>query len=679
MTNQLITETSPYLLQHANNPVDWHPWGKPALDLARRQNKPILLSIGYAACHWCHVMERESFEDPAIAKIMNNHFICIKVDREERPDLDKIYQLAHQMLTQRPGGWPLTIALTPAGHAPFFAGTYFPPESRFNLPGFGELLEKISAHFADNAGKLVQYHLSFNTALEQLNPKPGATPVPDPVSTLGKAAGMLEKQYDSEFGGFGDAPKFPHPSQLELLMAAAQPGLPNRHKNLEMLHNTLTHMAQGGLFDHLGGGFFRYSVDRKWQIPHFEKMLYDNAQLLGLYCDAVRLSGDALFVNAALETAQWVITQMQQSDGGYASTLDADSEGEEGKYYVWNETDMRAILTENEYASLEDHFGLFGETNFTGNWHFNVNPHTDWQLLANSPQTEQSIATAKSKLRKVRSLRIAPNLDDKILTAWNGLMIKGMAKAGRALNQPEFIQSAQRATDFIRNNMWQGNRMLAAYRQGKARLNGYLDDYAFVLDGLIELLQSGWRNADLEFAIAICDAMLERFEDKNNGGFFFTSHDHEKLLYRPKQGADDAIPSGNGAAILALLKLGNLLGDTRYLHSAEKSLTLFADELVRRPSINGLITSALQCTGDRYTTVVIRGAAGEIHNWQERINQIYSPATSVFAIEKNRKGLPGHLALRKAEKTTVAYVCNGTRCTPPIRSLEELVGMISAT
>ena len=680
MPNQLINQTSPYLLQHANNPVNWHPWAKPTLELARNQHKPILLSIGYAACHWCHVMERESFENDAIAKIMNKHFVCIKVDREERPDLDKIYQLAHQMLTQRSGGWPLTVALTPDGHAPFFAGTYFPPEARYNMPGFGELLEKISAHFSANSDKLGDYHLSFNEALEKLNPQSSANKIPAPLAALDNAITHLEKQYDAEFGGFGEAPKFPHPTQLALLLMRASntdavySNLSKKHIDsaTKMVRNTLTQMAQGGLFDHLGGGFFRYAVDRKWQIPHFEKMLYDNAQLLSLYGDGYHLFGDPQYADTASSTAQWVIAEMQQPEGGYASTLDADSEGQEGKYYVWSETDLRAVLTENEYSSVEHYFGLFGEANFEGSWHFGLNPTTSL-----SSSDKAILSTAKSKLLTARRTRIRPDLDHKILTAWNGLMINGMAKAGRILQQPEFIQSAQRSVDFVRNNMWQGTlsqngRMLATCGLGKAHLNGYLDDYAFMLDGLLELLASSWRTSDVEFAVAICDAMLERFEDRQRGGFFFTSHDHEKLLYRPKYGADDAIPSGNAAAILGLLKLGNLLGESRYLQSAETALSLFADDLAHHPSVNALMTVALQYIGDQHTTVIIRGNDEDNQAWMQCCHNRYQPLTSVFAIGKDAKNLPPTLASCKADKTTVAYVCKGDHCTPPITSLGAL-------
>jgi uncharacterized protein YyaL (SSP411 family) len=678
MTNHLANQTSPYLIQHASNPVDWYPWSEEALDLARHQGKPILLSIGYSACHWCHVMERESFENETIAEIMNTHFVCIKVDREERPDLDKIYQIAHQMLTQRPGGWPLTVALTPDGHAPFFAGTYFPAEPRYNMPGFGELLEKISTHYQNNRESLSSHHVSFSKALQQLAPRPDSTAIPDPVASLVSAAGELQKQYDAEYGGFGDAPKFPHPTQLELLLTAAgKTTLPISSNCREIVANTLTQMCRGGLFDHLAGGFFRYSVDRKWQIPHFEKMLYDNAQLLALYCNAGKLFENPQFADTAMATAQWVVSDMQLQGGGYASTLDADSEGEEGKFYVWSETDLRAILSENEYSVLENYFGLFGEPNFDGSWHFNINPETNFRLLADNPDVIKTIAVAKARLLEIRIQRPSPGLDDKILTAWNGLMVKGMARAGRILGRQDFIQSALDATNFVQGNMWQGNRMLACCSQGKAQLNGYLDDYAFMLDGVIELLQSRWTTPNLEFAIDICDAMLERFEDIDKGGFYFTSHDHEKLLYRPKYGADDAIPSGNGVAIQCLLKLGNLLGESRYLQAADRAFTVFASELVNHPSVNGSMTSALLLSGDLHTTVIIRGDVESSEPWKEYCTNVSQPLLSVYTIDKDAKNLPPALALRKAQKDTVAYVCTGNRCSPAITSLPELMGFFS--
>jgi len=572
MPNQLAAQTSPYLLQHAENPVDWHAWDEAALQRARDQDKPILLSIGYSACHWCHVMERESFEDAAIASRMNALFVCIKVDREERPDLDKIYQTAHQMLTQRPGGWPLTLALTPHGHAPFFAGTYFPPAPRMGMPGFGDVLEQVAAHYRRHHKSMREHHRIFADALAQVNPQPAAEKLPLPAAALAHAARELSAQFDSEFGGFGGAPKFPHPAQLELLLRHhAQSGDAN---SAQMLELSLRKMAAGGLFDQLGGGFYRYSVDRRWAIPHFEKMLYDNAQLLTLYAGALQYggAGDAAFYRQiAAQTADWVAGEMQQPHGGYASTLDADSEGIEGKYYVWDEDDLRALLQADEYAAVESFYGIAGEPNFEGKWHLAIHP--DRESMAGrlargndaggaddagaaaapmpDPALAAALAAAKAKLLAARAQRIRPALDDKILTAWNGLMIKGMARAAIALGRNDLAESAARALDFVRAGLWRDGRLLVTTRGGRASLNGHLDDYAFLAEGIVELLQAAWRAQDLAFAVQICDAMLEHFEDREAGGFFFTSHDHEPLLHRPKSGPDDAIPSGNGAAIRA--------------------------------------------------------------------------------------------------------------------------------
>jgi len=672
MPNKLSNQSSPYLLQHANNPVDWQPWNTEALELARIENKPILLSIGYAACHWCHVMERESFENKEIAALMNTLFVCIKVDREERPDLDKIYQLAHQMLTQRPGGWPLTVALTPNGHAPFFAGTYFPPTRRFDMPGFGELLQRIGEHYQENQHKLDDYHLSFNQALEKLNPATPMHGIVDPAEVLEHATRALDDQFDTVFGGFGKAPKFPHPTQLELLMtAAARPAQPDA-RAARIVEKTLTRMAMGGLYDHLGGGFFRYSVDREWKIPHFEKMLYDNAQLLTLYSQACQVSPKPLYQNAALSTAQWVIQEMQQPGGGYASTLDADSEGEEGKYYVWSETDLRAVLTQDEYARIESTFGLFGEPNFEGSWHLNLKPDDESEPTEQSSETDPVIKDAKSRLLEIRRQRVRPGLDDKILTGWNGLMISGMALAGRVFNSSALVQSAQRSADFIRGNLWQGNRLLASCAAGKSHLNGYLDDYAFMLCGLLQLLQSQWRQSDLDFAIQIADTMIDRFEDSDQGGFFFTSHDHEKLLYRPKTGADDAIPAGNGLAASGLLGLGSLLAETRYLQTAQKALVQFSDELRRHPSVNASLSIALQKLDKGFSTVIIRGKSDDITRWSDCINQKYTPGLQCFAIPDSVGNLPPALAIYQAQPDSCAYICTGNQCGPPVTRLEQL-------
>ena len=677
MPNRLKESTSPYLLQHAGNPVDWHPWDAESLNLARDTDRPILLSIGYSACHWCHVMERESFESPEVARIMNEHFVCIKVDREERPDLDRIYQIAHQILTRRPGGWPLNVVLTPGGHAPFFAGTYFPPEPRFGMPAFKSVLQQVAEHYTHNRDRLADYHRSFAAALEKINPVPSDSDFPDAGELLLKGINALQGQFDDVHGGFGNAPKFPHPSQLDLLLVGAaedQEAIARRCSR--MVSPTLQRMARGGLFDQLGGGFFRYSVDREWKIPHFEKMLYDNAQLLGTYCHAFALGNTPLLRHTIEQTANWVLAEMQDDAGGYMSTLDADSEDEEGKYYVWSETDLRAILADAHYAELEEHYALFGEPNFEGRWHFNVNPEIDPDTLAEHPDSSRRLHQAKQALLNVRSTRVRPGIDDKILTTWNGLMIKGMTRAARTLNHPGYLDSARRAIRFIRDNSWSGDRFMACCSQGKSSLNGYLDDYAFMLEGLLEMLETEWSATDVVFAVRICDRMLEHFEDPENGGFYFSSHDHETLLCRLKPGADDAIPSGNASAILGLLRLGALVGEPRYLESADRALRLFSDELERQPSVNASMNIALQYAV-RGATVIVRATREEQETWRNVLGNRFDPLVNAYFIDSEEVWLPGQLARKKPKAGGTAYLCRGAACSEPADSPEELLEQLS--
>ncbi|MEA3291237.1 MAG: thioredoxin domain-containing protein, partial [Pseudomonadota bacterium] len=528
MANRLRHETSPYLLQHAHNPVEWQPWDEEALTTAREQDRPILLSIGYSACHWCHVMERESFEDESIAALMNELFVCIKVDREERPDLDRVYQLAHQMLTRRPGGWPLTVVLTPRGHAPFFAGTYFPPEPRLGMPGFADVLRQVAEHYRRNRSRMESHDIAMVEALAQANPRANPRVNPDvkpgaahrgtdgdaalPPSGLGDAREALAQQYDARYGGFGDAPKFPHPTQIELLLWRWRRSRDTERPDpaaLAMAVTTLRRMADGGLFDQLAGGFYRYSVDRRWLVPHFEKMLYDNAQLLPLYADAFLASGDERLREAALMTGEWVMAEMQGGEdgpGGYFSTLDADSEGEEGKYYAWTTAELESLLSDRERLLVRQRFGLAGRPNFEGKWHLNV-ADSGTGDGGNAGEAEL-LESARLKLLAARARRVRPGCDDKMLTAWNGLMIKGMARAGVVLGRPDFIDSARRALDFLRGTVWREGRLLATTRNGRSHLPGYLDDYAMLADGAFELCQAAWRDGDLAFVIELTEAML---------------------------------------------------------------------------------------------------------------------------------------------------------------------------
>jgi len=480
-TNCLIHETSPYLQQHAHNPVDWYPWRKEALEKARREDKPILLSVGYSACHWCHVMEQESFEDEAVAKVMNERFVCIKVDREERPDLDKIYQTAHQLLTQRPGGWPLNMFITPDDHMPFFGGTYFPKTSKFGMPGFTDVLQRVANFYHEHRKEIVEQGDSLRELFGRI--QPGGPPPDAEISdnVLKEALAQLKNQFDPRHGGFGGAPKFPHPTSIEFCLRRWAHSVVTGKPDSEVRHIarfTLRAMASGGIYDQIGGGFCRYAVDEQWMIPHFEKMLYDNAQLLPLYPDAFLATGDNLFKRVAEETAVWTIREMQSPEGGYYSTLDADSEGHEGKFYVWTTEELKNLLNADEWNVLEARYGLKGKPNFEGKWHLHV--HAGLADIADKlpyqgADIDALLASAHSKLFAAREKRIRPGRDEKILTSWNGLMIKGMARAGRLLERQDFIASAERALDFIRDHLWK-KRAVACDVQGRTsaarRLHG---------------------------------------------------------------------------------------------------------------------------------------------------------------------------------------------------------------
>ncbi len=674
-TNRLIHETSPYLQQHAHNPVDWYPWGAEALEKAQREDKPILVSIGYSACHWCHVMEHESFEDEEVARVMNQLFVCIKVDREERPDLDKIYQTSHQILAQRPGGWPLNMFLTPGDQMPFFGGTYFPRTPKYGMPGFPDLLQHVAEVYRNKRHAIREQNDSLGDIFRRLQPPgpaPGVHPGPE---VLAQAHAELQRQYDTRFGGFGGAPKFPHPTSLELCLHRWADGKHNGAVDetaLQMARHTLQSMAHGGLYDQVGGGFCRYSVDERWEIPHFEKMLYDNAQLLTLYADAWRATGESLFRRVAVETAEWVMREMQAPAGGYYSALDADSEGHEGKFYVWNAEEIRQLLSAEEWDVVERRFGLHGTPNFEGRWHLNVRADTA-NLAGRLQKPESDIAamldSARRKLFEARESRVRPGRDEKILTAWNALMIKAMARAGRVLARPDFIASAERALDFLHAQLWRDARLLATHKDGKSHLNAYLDDHVFLMDALLELLQARWRGRDLDWLRALAELTLEHFEDESHGGFYFTGDDHEQLVYRPKPVADDAIPSGNGVAALTLLRLGHLLGDLHDLHAAEHTLEALYSGIRQQPSAHGALLLALEEQLAPPQTIVLRGEAGAMSAWQAAAQRDYRPHRLTVAIPPDAVSLPGVLAERTARGGVTAYVCAGHACQAPVTDL----------
>ncbi len=677
MPNRLTGETSPYLLQHADNPVDWRPWGEEALALARREGKPILLSIGYSACHWCHVMAHESFEDPEIAAAMNAAFVNIKVDREERPDLDQIYQLAHALLTRRSGGWPLTMFLTPDG-APFFGGTYFPREGRYGLPGFLDLLPRVAAAYREQGPAIAEHGAHLREALASLEPGApleGALPARAPALALE----ALKSSFDPAWGGFGSAPKFPHATDLELCLRAAV-----RDRDgaaLNVVRVTLERMADGGIHDQLGGGFCRYSVDAEWSIPHFEKMLYDNGPLLALYADTARVTGEARFAAVARDIAGWMAREMRAPDGAFWSSLDADSEGEEGKFYVWTRDEVRALLAADDYAVAAPYFGLEGPPNFEDHaWNLRIVAPLD-AVAANlglAPAAASArLEHAKAALFAARAKRVRSGLDDKILTSWNALAIAGLARASRALDEPAFANLALAAVDALRNTAWKDGRLLATRKGAHAHLNAYLDDHAFLLAALLELMQTRFRSSDYAWAREIAELLLTQFEDHANGGFFFTSHDHERLYHRMKPGPDNATPSGNGVAAGALIALGHVAAETRYVESGERTVQAFAGMLAESPRSTATLVAALEDTLAPPSSVVLAGDAPTCRDWQRSLERSLRPGVRIFDL--SGRDVPATLAKGPPPATgAMGWVCQGTQCLPPVRSLAEIEALLAA-
>ena len=660
--NRLTGETSPYLLQHAANPVAWFPWCEEALTLARTQDKPILLSIGYSACHWCHVMAHESFEDDAVAAVMNEHFVNIKVDREERPDLDQIYQTAHQMLTGRHGGWPLTLFLTPDG-TPFFGGTYFPKEARYGLGGFIDICQQMNHAWHDRRREITAQNTELRHALAQQATAPTAAAQLDATPIAALRAQLLGS-FDRTDGGFGGAPKFPHPTDLAFLLrrphdAAAQ----------EAALFTLSRMAAGGIHDQLGGGFCRYSVDERWEIPHFEKMLYDNGPLLGLYADAWALTGDDDFRRIAAGIVGWLLREMTSPAGAFYSSLDADSEGVEGKFYVWDRTEVATLLTPQESALAGRHWGLAAWPNFeTRHWHLKIaEPLLEGEAAL--------IESARAKLFAAREKRIRPGLDDKVLTAWNALMIEGLAHAARLFERPDWLSAARAALAYLQATHWQDGRLLATSRHGHAQLPAYLDDYAYLLAALLELLQADFRADDLAFARQLADALLEHFEDQSAGGFYFTAHDHERLIHRPKTAHDGAMPSGNGVAAIALQRLGHLLGEVRYLDAARRTLDAFWPQFKRQAAGFSTMALALEEALTPPAIIILRGPCTAVADWQRRLS--HQPSALVLALPNGLLGLPA--ALAKPETLAVnAWVCQGVSCHAPLANFAALEGVLQA-
>ncbi len=678
--NRLAQETSPYLLQHAHNPVDWYPWGPEAFEKAQKENKPIFLSVGYSACHWCHVMERESFENDQIAAIMNEHFVNVKVDREERPDVDAIYMNAVQAITGQ-GGWPMSVFLTP-DQKPFYGGTYFPPNDSRGMPGFPRVLLSVQQAWVDRREELIESAGQMTEQLESI----GRVPVSEgdlDVSLLDEAARQLGRNFDPRHGGFGSAPKFLHPMDLRVLLRQyARTG--DEHA-LHMARFSLEKMARGGIYDHLGGGFARYSTDERWLAPHFEKMLYDNALLTSAYLEVYQITHEENLARVARETLDYVLGRMTSPEGPFYSTEDADSEGVEGKFYVWSFDEIQAILG----ADRAKVFAYVYDVTKSGNWEetniLNLPKPIEQAaaLLGSDPvKLALDLSEDKATLRAARENRVPPGKDTKALTSWNGLMIAAMAEGSRTLRDVRYLEAARRASGFLLDQMkTEDGRLFHSYKDGRARFNGYLDDYSCLIDGLTRLYEACGEPRWLASALELAEVMLREFEDTESGGFFYTGHQHEALIARQKDLYDSATPSGNAMAATALVRLGALTGRAEFTDAARRTLQSMRLVLEKAPAAAGQSLVALDfLLGTPREFALIRGAdPGESDRALETIASRFLPQKVVAPSPPKAADLVKAVALTPllADRTSrdsrvTTYICENFTCQAPIVGLEDL-------
>ncbi len=687
-SNRLISETSPYLLQHAHNPVDWYPWGDEAFEKARLENKPILLSVGYSACHWCHVMERESFENELIAAIMNQDFVSIKVDREERPDIDAIYMRAVQMLTGQ-GGWPMTVIMTPEGH-PFYGGTYFPPEDRYGRPGFPRLLESAAHVWKTQRIEIEQHSIDIQTQLTQSNsiiqgqPESMLSP-----SILDNAFSQITQQFDTKHGGFGTAPKFPQPSHLDFLLRIYD--RTGRSSALQMVEKTLQRMALGGIYDQLGGGFHRYSTDQVLLAPHFEKMLYDNAQLAQTYAHCYQVTNNKFYQGLAEETLDYVLREMTGEDGEFYSAQDADSEGEEGKFFVWTADEIREILGERD-AEI---FSAFYDVTPSGNWE----GHNILRVVMDAPEiaakynisvseAAEILDSARIKLFKIRENRIKPLLDDKTLTGWNGLMLSAMAECGAIFERDDFIEAAVKNAEFILKYLSHEDsqgflRLRRTYRSGQSKINGCLEDYALFAEGLIRLYEATFEIRWLQISRDLLKSMFHYFWDELDGGFFTTSTDHEKLIQRLKDWDDNAIPSGNTVAFELMVQIGHITGDAAMTGRVTKVLRKISSMAEQHPFGFTRLLGVLDSVMNAPKEVAIIGdlddeATQEMHSRLFRSflpNHIFVHADSP---EKAANWIPLLDQRPMVQGKPTAYVCENMACKSPTNDPDELSSQLNS-
>ncbi|MBI2184735.1 MAG: thioredoxin domain-containing protein [Thaumarchaeota archaeon] len=666
MPNRLAKETSPYLQQHANNPVDWYPWGEEALTKAKGEDKPILVSIGYSACHWCHVMEKESFEDHETAQLMNGNFVSIKVDREERPDLDAIYMDAVQAITGQ-GGWPMTVFLTPEGK-PFYGGTYFPPEDRGEIPSFKRVLTAVADAYKQKRQEVEKSALSISEALNHKIPP--AESFEMTFATLENAFLQFTYSYDRTNGGFGGAPKFPQPSILELLLwLSTHPGL---NYGLRMVEHTLTKMARGGIYDHVGGGFHRYSVDSHWLVPHFEKMLYDNAQLSLVYLHAYQATQKPLFKKVVEETLDYVISQMRHLQGGFFSTQDADSEGEEGKYYIWSKQEIEELLGKEKGRVFCEFFNVSEEGNFDGKNILNISsePEGVAQTLEMSiEELNKIVDEGKKKVFDTREKRVSPARDDKVMASWNGLMMRSFSEATRVLKRDDYKAVAEANAKFVSENMIANGRLMHTWKDGVSKANGLLEDYAFLADGFLSLYQTTFDPKWFESAYSLTETILNRFQDPQNGGFYDTPSDHEQLIARPKNTFDYSIPSAGSIATKMLLLLYGYTGESRFREASEKALKSIARVIDQQPTS---VSSWLTALGAYLSPPVEVALVGESNSESlgKMLSIVFEPyrPNLIVALQVSQDGSEKITLLKgkaPVNNQTTAYICRRSVCERP--------------
>jgi len=683
-TNRLTNESSPYLLQHAHNPVDWYPWGDEAFEKAKRQDKPIFLSIGYSTCHWCHVMERESFADERIAKIMNEHFVSIKVDREQRPDVDVVYMNAVQMMSGS-AGWPLSVFLTPQGE-PFYGGTYFPPSDVYGRPSFQRVLLTIAEAWKDRRAELVDSAGKISGVLAGLGQQADQQTLS--VDVLKNAYLYFDRAFDGTYGGFGHAPKFPQASNLSMLLAYWH--RTGDAKALEMAEKTLDEMAKGGMYDHLGGGFHRYSTDARWLVPHFEKMLYDQALLSRVYLQGYQATGKDDYARVGREVFDYVLRDMTSPEGGFYSAEDADSEGKEGLFYVWTPPEIKNVLDAEQAKVFAEYYGVTQDGNFErGTSILNIDEPLEEvarRLNRNATEAEAIIQQSRSKLLAHRARRVRPNRDDKIIAAWNGLMVSSLARGGALLSEQRYIAAAEKAADFVLGKLRRDGRLMRYHRDGRGVGTGFLDDYAFVIMGLLDLYEATFDARWLAEARALAEQMIEQFGDERAGGFFITTKDAEPLIVRNKPAYDGAVPGGNSVAALVLLKLGKLTMDRRFAEQGERVLKAFSGQIAQSPTSLTEMLVALDFQLGPTQEIVIAGDPEQADTKEmlrtvrsrflpRAVVLLHTPGKAGEAIEKQVPFLKTQVAI--GGKAT-AYVCENYVCRKPVNSVGELEPLLDA-